>query len=82
MKEQELKALTDEALIEKGKKARTYYLINAAIIGAFIGVSLYNTYKKGVDLFTFFPLFFAFILVKSGQDYKIIEKELKLRNLK
>ncbi len=81
MTEQELKELTDEALIQKEKKAKTYALINAVMIGVFVGVAIFSTYKKGMGFFTFFPLFFVFILLKSKQDHKILEKELKQRNL-
>ncbi|WP_158962691.1 hypothetical protein [Myroides fluvii] len=80
MTEQELKTLTDEALIEKGKKAKTYAIINAVMIGVFVGVAIFSTYKKGMGFFTVFPLFFVFILLKSGQEYKVIERELKERN--
>lgn len=82
MTEQELKALTDETLIEKSKKVKTYALINAGLIGVFIGVALFSTLQKGMGFFTVFPLFFVFLLVKKGQEYRIFEKELKHRNLK
>lgn len=82
MKEIELAELTDQTLLEQRKKAKASYLINAAIIGVFIGIALYSTLKKGVGIITFFPLVFAYILLKKGQDYKAIEQELKKRNLK
>lgn len=82
MSESELKELSNDELLTKEKKARTYYLINAGLIGAFIGVAIYSAIKNGWGFFTFFPLFFVFLLVKSGQDYKGIEREVKQRNLK
>lgn len=82
MKEHELAELTDEALLEIRKKTKTSYLFNAVLIGLFIGVAAYSTFKKGFGFFTVFPLFFVFTLVKKGQDYKAIEREVKQRNLK
>ena len=82
MTEQELKVLTDETLIEKSKKAKTYALINAGLIGVFIGVALFSALQKGRGFFTVFPLFFVFLLVKKGQEYRSFGKELKRRNLK
>ena len=82
MSESELKEVSNEDLLVKEKKARTYYFINAGLIGVFVGVALYSAIKNGWGFFTFFPLFFVFLLRKSGQDYKGIEREVKLRNLK
>lgn len=82
MSESELKEVSNEELLAKEKKARTYYLLNAGLIGTFIGVAQYSAIKNGWGFFTFFPLFFVFLLLKSGQTYKGIEREVKQRNLK
>ena len=47
MSESELKEVSNEELLVKEKKARTYYLLNAGLIGTFIGVALYSAIKNG-----------------------------------
>lgn len=77
----EQKELTNQELLDNYKKAKTSRIINAVIIGAFIGVSAYSTFKNGLGFFTFFPLFFVYLLLKNNKDFKMLEKELKSRNL-
>lgn len=77
----EQKELTNQELLDKYKKAKTNRIVNAVIIGAFIGVAAYSTFKNGLGFFTFFPLFFVYLLFKNNKDFKILEKELKSRNL-
>ena len=77
----EQKELTNQELLENYKKAKTSRIINAVIIGAFIGVAAYSTFKNGLGFFTFFPLFFVYLLLKNNKDFKMLEKELKSRNL-
>jgi hypothetical protein len=42
--------------------------------------------KNGVDFFTFFPLFLAYIIIKNSSNNKLLEKEIEKeiasRNLK
>lgn len=77
----EQKELTNQELLDNYKKAKTSRIINAVIIGAFIGVSTYSTFKNGLGFFTFFPLFFVYLLLKNNKDFKMLENELKSRNL-
>lgn len=66
----EQKELTNQELLDKYKKAKTNRIVNAVIIGAFIGVSAYSTFKNGLGFFTFFPLFFVYLLLKNNKDLK------------
>lgn len=77
----EQKELTNQELLDNYKKAKTNRIVNAVIIGAFIGVAAYSTFKNGLGFFTFFPLFFVYLLLKNNKDFKMLEKELKSRNL-
>ena len=74
--------LTDQELLEKKKKVKSSQMISALLIGALIGIAIYSTVKNGLGFFTFFPIFFVFLLVKNSPDLKTIEKEVKSRNLK
>jgi len=82
MSKSELEKLFNDELLVKKKKARTYYLVSAGLICAFIGVAMYSAIKNGGGVFTFFPLAFVFLLLKSGQNYKGVEREVKQCSLK
>ncbi len=81
MKQKELADLTDEELLQEKKKIKSNNVLNALLIGLFIGVSIYSAVKNGFGFFTFFPLFFVYLLLKNGQNNQALAKELKSRNL-
>ena len=81
--EKEITELTDQELLEKVKKKRSNDITNAVILGFLIGIATYSTVKYGLGLFTFLPVLFAlFAANKWGKDKKVLEEELKSRNLK
>lgn len=80
MMENDLKKITEQELLEKKKKAKSNQIISAVLIGVLIGIAAYSTYKNGLGFFTFLPLVFVFLLVKSTSHLKNIEQELKNRN--
>ena len=82
MTKEELLQLTDEQLLGEAKKLKSAKITNAVLIGFLIGVATYSTVKHGLGFFTFFPLFFVFILVKKGVKNTELEEILKDRNLK
>lgn len=82
MKGKEFTELSDQELLEKRKKLKSVFILNAVIIGVFIGIAAYSAIKNGVAFFTFFPLIFVFLLVKNRTDDKELEQEIKSRNLK
>ena len=82
MEPQDLKALTDEQLFDEQKKLKSSNIINAVLIGALIGVAIYSAVKNGVGFFTFFPLFFVYLLFKGSSKAKAVKEEIKFRNLK
>ncbi len=81
MQQIDYKTLSDQELVAAHKKMKSDNLINAVLIGLFIGVSVYGAVNKGFGFFTFFPLFFAYLLFKKKKDIKLIEDELKSRGL-
>jgi len=78
--------LSDKELIKKAKKIKSDKITGAVIIGFTVGVAIYSALKNGVDFFTFFPLFLAYIIIKNSSNNKLlekeIEKEIEHRNLK
>ena len=82
MEVQDLKTLTDQQLLEEHKKLKKSNITNAFLIGAFVGIAVYSAVKNGLGFFTFFPLFFAYLLFKGSKKAKAVKEELKARNLK
>lgn len=82
MKENEIKALSDQELLDKLQKTKSNKIISAGFIGLLIGISLYSIWKNGVTFFSFCPLLFAGILVsKHNKTGKALEDELRHRNI-
>lgn len=82
MNTNEFSELTNDELLQEQKKEKTRNIINATIIGLFLGVAIYSFVMKGLGFPTFFSLFFAFILFNKKNKNKALEEELKSRNLK
>ncbi len=82
MEQKALADLTDEELLQEQKKLKSSNITNAFLIGTFIGIAVYSAVKNGIGFFTFFPLFFAYILFNNGKKARAIKEEIKARNLK
>jgi len=81
----ELTALSNEALLKKRKELKNGKIINAAIVGFTIGIFCYSAVNNGFGIFTFFPLLIAYLLIKNSKNDKLltveVEKELRGRGL-
>lgn len=83
MSEKELNELTDQELLEKKNKSKSDKIINAVLIGFFVGIAIYSSATNGIGFFTFFPLFFAgFLGTQWNKRNQALGKELESRNLK
>jgi predicted membrane protein len=82
MKQKELSELTDEELLIEAKKMKSNSIINAFLIGLFIGIVIYSVVKNSWGFLTLIPLFFAYKLTKNSKKEKVLEKLLRDRNLK
>lgn len=82
MKAEDLKNLSDQELEQELKKLNSNKTLHAVLIGAFIGVAVYSAVKNGFGFFTFFPLFFVYILLNSKKKIKRINEEIQSRNSK
>jgi len=78
---QEIKQLSDQELLKKHQTAKSRLIITCILIGALVGVAIYSTAKNGLGFFTFFPLFFVFLIIKGQKDSKAIAAEVKNRGL-
>ena len=81
MEQNELKSLTDEQLLQEKKKLKSGNIFTAFFIGSLIGVAVYSAVKNGIGFFTFFPLFFVYLLFRNGKKAKALKEELKFRGL-
>jgi len=83
MEERKLSELTDEELLQEAKKMKSNSIMNAVLIGFFIGVIVYSVVKNTIGLVTLIPIFFVYRLVnKSNYNNQELEELLKERNLK
>lgn len=76
-----LSELSDEALLEEGKKRKKDNTFLSFAFGITIGITLYSTLKHGIGFFTFFPLFFAPVLYKINGEHQAVKKEIESRKL-
>lgn len=81
MKQSILAELTDEALLQEAKKAKSYVIYDAVIIGFLIGIAIYSAVKNGFGLLTFLPLLYVPIAKKNKTKRKALEELLRERNL-
>lgn len=81
MDKKKLSDLTDQEILDKKKKLKSNQIISAVLIGFLVGIAVYSTINKGLGFFTFFPLFFIFLIAKNKSDLNNINLEIKNRNL-
>ena len=86
MKSDYLTELSDQELVQKIKKIKNNIIIDAVIVGFTIGIAIYGAVRNGLEVFTFFPLLLAYVIIKNSGNNKILEKEMQKefnsRNLK
>ena len=81
MTTKKLSVLTDEELIQEGKKLKKAKIINALLIGFMAGAVLWSVIKNTWGLLTLIPLFFIYKLVNNAKKDKDLEDLLRKRNL-
>jgi cbb3-type cytochrome oxidase subunit 3 len=75
MTERKLSELTDEELLQEAKKMKSNSIMNAVLIGFFIGVIVYSVVKNTIGLVTLIPIFFVYRLVnKSNYNNQELER--------
>lgn len=81
MAQKDLSELTDQQLLDKGRKMKLASITNAIVVGFMIGVVIYSLWKNTWGLVTLIPLFFIYKLTRNSGDDKELKKLLKERNL-
>jgi uncharacterized membrane protein YjjP (DUF1212 family) len=80
--QKKLEELTHEELLKRAKVTKLFFGIYLGLLIVMIVSSAIITFRKGINLFTFLPLFFLGISVIFIIPYINIKKELQSRNLK
>jgi hypothetical protein len=75
---QEIKQLSDQELLKKHQTAKSSLIITCILIGALVGVAIYSSAKNGLGFFTFFPLFFVFLIIKAKKPAKLLPQKSKI----
>ena len=81
MEHKQFADLNNDQLLEEKKKIQYNKTVNATIIGICIGIAVFSAVKNGFEFFTFIPLLLTYPFIKNGKKTKVLEKELKSRNL-
>jgi hypothetical protein len=82
MKQNEFENFTNEQLLEEKQEIQYNKTVNAALVGFCIGIFVFSAVQNGWVFFTFFPLLLTYPFIKNGKKIKVLEDELKSRNLK
>ena len=83
MNQRNLSQLTDQELLAEAKKMKLNTMLNAGLIGFFIGIVIYSIFKNTWGMFTLIPLYFAYKLFnKPKAEEEELKALLKERGLK
>ena len=77
MKPENLTEFSDQEILQKRKNLKTSKIIDATIVGMTFGVFFYSAVKNGFGFSTFFPLIIGYLIIKSSENNKILEKEIQ-----
>lgn len=81
MEKKEFADLSTSELLREKKKIQHNKIANATIIGVCVGIFIFAAVRNGFSFFTFFPLLLTYPFIKNGRKTKVLEEELKSRNL-
>lgn len=73
--------MTALELAKEQRTRKSLLMVFSVLISLMICVAIFTTINKGFSFFTYFPLFFAPILVTKWLSYKAINDEIKAREI-
>ncbi|MEM1220160.1 MAG: FUSC family protein [Bacteroidota bacterium] len=82
MEKSELLALSDEELLEKGKKMKSSEITHALLIGFMVGIVIYSVAQNTWGFLTLIPLFLIYRFMGDSKANNVLKAVLKERNLK
>ena len=74
-----LKDFNDQELEKEFKNRKSNFTFMIVIFITMIGIAIYGTVMNGVNIFTFFPVFFLPMVINNRSKYKLVEKEVSSR---
>lgn len=81
MASKEPSELTNEELLQEGKRLKPTKIMDAVLIGVLVGIAIYSTVNNGFGLLTFLPLIYLPITAKNRIRLGKVEALLKARGL-
>lgn len=81
MNAKELSQLTDEELLQSAQNFKPTPIIDALLIGFFIGIIIYSVAANTWGFTILIPLFLIYQFLKKPRQYQALQQELKKRNL-
>ena len=81
MASKEPSELTNEELLQEAKRLRPTKIMDAVLIGALIGISIFSTVRNGTGLLSFLPLVYLPIAAKNRIKLGKVQGLLKERGL-
>ena len=81
MEAKNLSELTDQELLDEGKKRKEIFGAGFGVFGATIPYGVYTTFKDGLGIYTFLPFLLTAILASYYPKYKAAKAEIASRKL-
>jgi len=83
MNQEELKNLNDEELFKKLKVSKSSLIITIICLIFIIAITIaQGVVKNEWGIFVLLPIFISLLTIVNWKNYKSLENEIKLRNLK
>lgn len=84
MTNKEITQLTDQELLDEVKKMKSFSIMNALLIGFFVGIIIYSIIENTWGMLTIIPLYFIYKMINNPKNKRIkdLDELLKERNLK
>jgi cadmium resistance protein CadD (predicted permease) len=79
---EDLLELSNEERVKKGEHLKSNLIINALLIGIYMGVIMSSEVKNTWGLFTLVPLFLIYKMINNSESHKELKEAIKERNLK
>ncbi len=81
MRKEKLVSMSNEELLDLKRKRKSFYTRSSLFIGLLILFDLTYTYFNGLQLISFYSLYFFPLLISFRTNYYTIQKEIKVRKI-
>jgi len=81
MNKKYLETLSDEELLKVAKNSKPKPIFDAFFIGFLIGILIFGAASNAWGFMMLLPLFLIYLFLKKPKQHKMIQDELRKRNL-